>query len=439
MDWLAMAAAERPSAPALITGERTISYAELDRAANGVASIVVGGGLEGESVALPGERTDVVAAALWGIPRARGTAMPIDPHWPAAQAMHLTRASGVRGLFDSPRGGFDRLLARGSFTPPAWGPPHPGSTFVVFTSGSEGGRKGVILTGANIAASVAGSRSRVGNGADDEWLCVLPLFHVGGLSIMWRQAEAGAPVRLEGGFDPQRVSRALGAVAFASMVPTMLRRVLDAGVGGGAIVIVGGGPVAPDLIERAVASGLVALQSYGMTETTSQVCTVAPGDVLDDLGTAGRPIAGAEVRVMADGAPVVGGEGRIEVRGAMVSPGYLGEPARAEGAWFTTGDLGILDAGGRLSVLGRADGVIVTGGENVHPAQVEHVLHRHPAVTRARVLGEPDDEWGSRVVAEVVAAGATGAEVLDWARAHLSPAQVPKEVRVVDALDEKMA
>lgn len=433
-----MAAAERPSAAALITDERTISYAELDRAANGAASIVVGGGFEGATVAVPGERTDVVAAALWGIPRAGGTAMPIDPHWPPAQAMRLTRESSVRGLFDSPRGGFDRLVSSGSFTPPAWGPPHPEATFVLFTSGSEGGRKGVILTGANIVASVVGSRSRLGNGPDDEWLCVLPLFHVGGLSILWRQAEVGAPVRLEGGFDPRRASRALGTVAFSSMVPTMLRRVLDVGVDGGAVVIVGGGPVARDIIERAVASGVVALQSYGMTETTSQVCTVAPGEVMDDLGTAGRPIAGAEVRVVADGGPVVGAEGRIEVRGGIVSPGYVGEPARAEGAWFTTGDVGVLDHEGRLSVLGRADGVIVTGGENVHPAQVEHVLQRHPAVTQAKVFGEPDDEWGTRVVAEVVVDGATGDDVIDWARAHLTPAQVPKEVRVVDALEAKL-
>ncbi|NIR39003.1 MAG: 2-succinylbenzoate--CoA ligase, partial [Actinobacteria bacterium] len=114
----------------------------------------------------------------------------------------------------------------------------------------------------------------------------------------------------------------------------------------------------------------------------------------DPDGTTGQPLPGAEVRVVDSGAPVVGAPGRIEVRGPMVSPGYVGEPERAESDWLTTGDLGIMGRDGRLIVLGRADRVIVTGGENVHPAEVERILESHDAIAAAAVSSEPDDEWG---------------------------------------------
>jgi O-succinylbenzoic acid--CoA ligase len=301
---------------------------------------------------------------------------------------------------------------------------------VVFTSGSEGTHKGVVLTGANVAASVTGSRDRLGNGPDDAWLGVLPLFHVGGLSILWRQAEQAAPVVLEAEFDPARVAGLLATTRFASLVPTMLRRVLDAGgVSGSSTVLVGGGPADVSLLRRAIDAGIPALQTYGMTETASQVTTVAPGDEEADLGTAGRPIHGAEVRIA---------DGRIELRGPMLSPGYLGEDPRPEGSWFTTGDLGSVDGQGRLTVLGRADAVIVTGGENVHPAVVERVLRNHPGVVDARVFGAPDDQWGRRVVAEVVLEGITATQLREWAAAHLTPAQIPKEWRPVERVQTKL-
>ena len=439
MDWLAAAAGHRPDAPALITPERTISWAELDRAADGVASIVCGSGLEGGAVALWGERHPATVAALWGISRARATVVPVDPRLPPAEAMHLTREAGARGLWAHPEGGFDRLLSRPAFDSPGWGPPHPDARLVLFTSGTEGRHKGVVLSGDNVGASVAGSRDRLGNGPDDAWLAVLPLFHVGGLAILWRQAEQAAPTVLEERFDPARVGAMLGEVAFVSLVPTMLRRVLEAGSAPGAAALVGGGPADPGLLRRALDAGIPPLQTYGMTETTSQVCTVAPGEAEADLGTAGRPIPGAEVRVVARGEPVVGAEGRIEVRGPMVSPGYLGEEARPADSWFATGDLGSIDEMGRLTVMGRADSLIVTGGENVHPAMVEQALRAHPGVADARVFGVPDEEWGRRVVAEVILAGAGLDEVRRWAERNLSPAQRPKEWRAVPAVSEPRA
>jgi fatty-acyl-CoA synthase len=129
-----------------------------------------------------------------------------------------------------------------------------------------------------------------------------------------------------------------------------------------------------------------------------------------------------------------GGEGRLEVRGPAVSPGYLGEPERAPGAWFRTGDTGWLDVDGYLFVAGRADAVIVTGGENVHPEEVEATLREYPGVADARVFGEPDAEWGRRVVAQVAPSGPSGldpAELEAFARSRLAPHQVPKRWEVV--------
>jgi len=439
MDWLSSAAARRPEAPALVVGDRVISFRELDRAADAVAAIIAGSGITAEAVAFWGVRDASTVAALWGIPRAGATAVPIDPRLPPAEAMQLTRDAGVKGLWALPDGGIDRLTARGgSAGHPGWGPPHPGARFIVFTSGSEGSHKGVVINGGNIAASVGASRLRLGNGTDDSWLCVLPLFHVGGLSICWRQAEATAPIVLEAEFDAGRTAALLPEVAYASLVPTMFRRVLDAGATGGT-VLVGGGPVDPGMLRRALVAGVTPLQTYGMTETTSQVCTVDPGEVEDELGTAGRPVAGAEVRITRQGAMVEAGtEGRIEVRGPMVSSGYLGEAARPADAWFLTGDLGTIDARGRLMVSGRADSLIVTGGENVHPVIVERVLRGHPGVVDAKVFGVPDPEWGRRVVAEVVLDGVTAAQMEEWVRDRLPPAAVPKEWRLVPRVAGKL-
>jgi O-succinylbenzoic acid--CoA ligase len=315
---------------------------------------------------------------------------------------------------------------------------------VVFTSGTSGGGRPVVLTGTNLAAAAAGSQARLGNGSGDRWLCVLPLYHIGGLSILWRCARDGGTVVLEESFEAERAAALLasGGIAFASLVPTMLRRLIEAHAGpfpGVRAVLVGGGPSDPDLLAGARRAGLPALQTYGMTETASQVATEAPGEAGRRPGSAGRPLDGFEVRVVdAAGRPLPPGEeGRLEVRGPGVSPGYFGEPERPTEAWFRTGDTGRLDAAGYLFVAGRADAVIVTGGENVHPEEVEAVLRQHPGVADARVFGEPDPEWGRRVVASVVPADPGGLDVAQleaFARAHLAPYQVPKRWELVAQL-----
>ena len=435
MDWLASVAATHSASPAVIADDRTVSYGELDLAANGAAAIISASGLGSTAVAFWGDRSIEAIAAAWGIPRAGVTAVPIDPAMPPAEAMDLTAAAGVKGLWATPDGGFDRLVARGrgSFEPVE----RADVPYIIFTSGSEARPKGVLLTDGNIEAAVQASRDRLHNDSADSWLCVLPLFHVSGLSILWRQAEAGGPVVLLERFDVDAVAAALDRVAFASLVPVMLHRLLETERqwSGLDTVLVGGAAADQLLLERGRTAGLPVAATYGMTEMCSQVATASAAEPLD--GSVGVALPGAEVMVTIDGASAVGVEGRIEVRGEMLSPGYLGEPSRDPGEWFITGDVGAVDADGRLTVVGRVDRVIVTGGENVHPAMVERLLATNPAVRGARVFGEDDDEWGMLVAAEVETDESV-ASLESWAEDRLAPSMRPRRWYVVDRVEGKL-
>ncbi len=265
-----------------------------------------------------------------------------------------------------------------------------GAATVVFTSGTTGGAKGVRLTRANWEAAVIASQQHLGNGSDDVWLLAMGLYRVGGISIVLRSAHVGGTVRMVARFDAAEFVAGLrSGVTFASVVPTMLHRVLDIDPGpfpGVRAVIVGGGPISDGLLERAVAARLPVLPSYGMTETCGQVATLRPGSAVEPKA---HPLPGVDLRIQPDR--------RIAIRGRMVSPGYIGEPDRASEEWFVTGDLGELDSDGALRVLGRADDVIVSGGVNVDPEVIEAALNTIAGVEAALVFGVPSQEWGMEV------------------------------------------
>jgi len=267
----------------------------------------------------------------------------------------------------------------------------------------------------------------VGNTEADRWLLTLPLFHVGGLSVLWRSAAAGGAIVIHDRFDAGRVAAAMqdGSVTIASLVPTMLYRILAADPGPFTrmkAVLLGGAAADRSLVECGLDAGLPILQTYGMTETCSQVATVAPGEAAAALGTAGKPL---------DGMVVTFERGEIVVDGPAVSPGYLGEPDRRGG--HRTGDVGYLDHAGRLVVVGRADEVIVTGGEKVHPGRVADTLRGHQAVLQAEVVGIPDPEWGEAVAAVIIGPNAIGPNLERWARERLARHEGPKHWVFVDA------
>ncbi len=306
-------------------------------------------------------------------------------------------------------------------------PRPPDAHTLVPTSGTSGAPRVVVLTRANVAAAVAASARRLGTTADDRWLLVLPLHHVGGLSVLWRTMAAGGSIVLHDRFDAARVAAALrgGTATIASLVPTMLHRVLaaDPGPYPPAKVLLGGAAAPASLVLRGLDAGLAVLPTYGLTEACSQVATVVPGEEQASLGTAGPPLDGLDVTIAAGG--------HIAVAGPQVSPGYAGEAPHA--GPLVTGDFGRFDAAGRLVVLGRADDVIVTGGEKVWPQHVEDVLRGCPGVEDVAVVGSPDEEWGQQVVA-VVVGRAQPPDLESWARERLAPHEVPKAWRRVARL-----
>jgi O-succinylbenzoic acid--CoA ligase len=288
---------------------------------------------------------------------------------------------------------------------------------VIRTSGTTGAPKAVELTYANHVASAIASADALGVEADDRWLCPLPLHHVGGLNVLIRSVINGTAVVLHERFDADRVRATIeaGEVTLASLVPTMLARLRAAGLRqapGLRAIALGGGPIPAGLLDWAQETGIPVVPVYGMTETCSQVVAGSPG----------RPLRGVELEI---------GAGReILVRGPMVARGAV-----ATDGWLHTGDLGRLDVDGRLHVLGRLKELIVTGGENVAPLEVEQALLAHPAVADAAVAGLPDPDWGEAVTAFVVLREPAAPEELrEWCRERLEPFKVPKAIHAVERL-----
>jgi len=302
-----------------------------------------------------------------------------------------------------------------------------GVAAIMVTSGTADVPKGVELTRAGLEVMGRGYSAGVGATASDRWLACLPLHHVASLGIVARSYVTGVPLTVHEHFDIERVARspATEGTTIVSLVPTALRRLLDAGapLHEFRCVIVGGASCPPELRSRAERNGVTIVDAYGLTETWS-------GCALD-----GAPIEGATIRIADDG--------EILVRGAMVMRGYRRDPERtaevldADG-WFRTGDVGSIDANGRVTVTDRKKDLIITGGVNVSPTEVEAALSHHPALGDACVIGVPDDEWGERVVAFVVPAPGRAApslaELRDFARDRLSAPKLPREVRVVDGI-----
>ena len=293
---------------------------------------------------------------------------------------------------------------------------------VVATSGTSGPPRGVELTWDGLRASALAVSAALDGDGHDTWLCCLPLHHVAGLAVLARSWAGPTQLRVAR-FDPVGLGHA--EATLVSLVPAMLRRALDAGADLSRFrrVLVGGAAVPDELSGRAVAAGVRMVATYGLTETW--------GGCVHD----GIPLSGVGVRLGADD--------EIRLRGPMLMRGYRLRPDDTAAAfdsagWLRTGDAGALSADGRLRVVDRLTDMVITGGVNVSPTEVETVLSRHPAVADVCVTGAPDPEWGERVVAHVVPAEGAGpptlASLRSFARDHLSAAKLPRQVVVVEAI-----
>jgi O-succinylbenzoic acid--CoA ligase len=223
---------------------------------------------------------------------------------------------------------------------------------------------------------------------------------------------------------PADIAAWMGRVQFASLVPTQLYRALENRAEvftNRPVVLVGGGPSQPELLDQAETAGMVVLPTYGMTETTSQAATARPGDPARRLFS----LEGIEIRV--------GPEDRIELKGPTVSPGYIGEPERPAGDWFSTADRGRIEPDGSLVVMGRLDRLIISGGEKVDPALVEALIESHPDVVEAAVIALPDEEWGE-LVAAAYAGNASSEELKALITGQLPAYAAPKRWLRLEAL-----
>ena len=436
-DWLRQRAASTPSRVALIVDDQRWSFAELDARVDGAACALRARGVgAGQRVGIRAANSAGFVAAVHALMRLGCVLVPINTRLTASEVdWQVEDAELALCLEDAD------LLAlmngRGEprereFDLEAW---HS----IVYTSGTTGRPKGAILTYGNHWWSAVASALNLGLLPDDTWLACLPLFHVGGLSILLRSVICGMTAVVQPRFEAAEVNRAIDAhgVSIVSVVSTMLDRMLvergeRAYPSSLRCVLLGGGPAPRPLLERAAAVRVPVVQTYGLTETASQLTTLAPEDALRKLGSAGKPLMGAQVRIAADG--------EIFVRGPSVSPGYLKHPPH--GDWLNTGDLGELDGDGYLYVLDRRDDLIVSGGENVYPAEVEAALLAHPAVADAGVVGVADAEWGQAVGAFVVIApGArvNGEELAAFCRQRLAGYKVPRLWEIRDSLPRNAA
>lgn len=317
---------------------------------------------------------------------------------------------------------------------------------IIFTSGSSGFAKAVTLSLGNVYYSANASAYRLGVLPHDNWLCTLPLYHVGGLSIVLRSALYGTALTLQAGFKLSAVDEALSrcAITLVSLVPTMLHRLLAHEPRWNPelrLVLLGGAKAPEPLIRRAAQFGIPVATTYGMTEAASQVATALPPEVLQRPGTVGAPLMFTEVAILDDlGNPLLPGEaGEIVVRGPTVMNGYCNDPQSTErtlrGGWLHTGDIGYLDGEGYLYTLAKRTDLIVSGGENVYPSEVETVLLEHPQVRDVCVVGVAHPEWGEQVAALVVSDTAAEAAALQaFARTKLAGYKVPRFLRFATTL-----
>lgn len=447
-----------PSSLALTAGARRLSFAQLDAEVAAWAGRLYARGVG------PGGRVAVLAwngvasvALLFAVRRLGATLVPFNARLTRAELAPLVRAVRPRVLLAEealverlPEAEPLEAVEREPRLPPPTGQPLglEEDWAVLFTSGTTGQPKGARLPQRAFLASAAASRANLGASSEDRWLCNLPLFHVGGLAMAVRCAVDGAALVLQRRFDAEATARAFSehAVTHASLVARTLALSLDAGARVGALraLLIGGGPLPEALAARARASGLPLLQTYGLTEACSQVATERPAEA--DGSTAGPVLPGLGLRVCdADGATLgVGEAGELQVQGPTVMAGYLDDAeasARAlSGGWLKTGDVGVLDARGRLRVLARRLDLILSGGENVYPAEVEAVLAAHPGVVEAAVVARSDPTWGEVPVAAVVLRPGGRAEgLLEWARGRLADFKVPAEVVAMAALPRTAA
>jgi long-chain acyl-CoA synthetase len=459
-------AGRRPLAEALRRGRRRVAYAELERASAHVAERLAADGIRpGDRVALMAPNVPEFAAAYYGILRAGAVVVPLDADLKRDEVRFSLADAGARlliawrGLLSARAGDAVTtwLVAPGSFFDDGASDPEPAAAaergphdtaVILYTSGTTGRPKGAELTHANLTHNARVTSELFGFVPDDAVLAALPLSHAFGQTCTLNAAVmAGARLVLVPRFDARAVRAMLGRerVTVHAGVPSMYAALL-ADAGGAPIrapalrlCISGGAPLAPELLGACEAAfGTTLLEGYGLTETSPVASFNRPGGARKP-GSIGTPIEGVEMRLI-DVSPE--GVGEIVIRGRNVMKGYWGRPDETRAVlsadgWLRTGDLARVDDDGAFWIAGRAKELIIRDGRNVYPREIEDVLHGHPDVIEAAVLGVPDPLLGEEVVAcVVVARGASPTEeqLRDYVRDRVAESKYPRRVWFVPKL-----
>ena len=443
---LAQQAENRPEALAVWTPENTWTYQELDAAVAATTRRLRAEGLrEGDCVGLRMPRGPDLMILLWALWRTGAVAAPLSTRLPGDVLAERAQDASLKGVItdeDVPQGGSvpsweaASLVVRRREGPQAqnthvestgvkptgvkptgvedteWDRDRPAT--VVFTSGSTGTPKAAVHSLHNHVANARGSNENIAVAPGDRWLLALPLYHVGGLAILFRCTLAGAAVAVPSRNTPLAEALHTAGATHISLVAAQARRLLQRKAwrlpDRLQALLLGGSALPPALIEAAYERGWPIHTSYGCTEMASQVTTTPPGASLETLHTSGRLLPYRQLQI--DGAAAAGeeGSGEILLKGDPLFLGYLRSDAGRnhvvdapidQDGWYHSGDLGRIDNTGRLHVTGRLDRLFISGGENIQPEEVEAALERLDGIRRAVVVPVPDDEYGQRPVAFV--------------------------------------
>jgi O-succinylbenzoic acid--CoA ligase len=464
-DWLFISASANPNALALLYEGQSWRYHELDRAVSDLCAGLQAQGIQsGQHIATLMSNSADAVMLVHALIRIGAVLVPLNTRLTTEElAFQVKNADCSILVYDASFGdivqsldvlklAFSDIEIKNAALIEPRDIELDAMQAILFTSGTTGRPKGVVLTYGNHFYGATASAFRIGTLPEDRWLCCLPLYHVGGLNILFRCCLYGTVVVLHHGFDVNKVLQSLeqDRVTLASLVPTQLYRLQTAVKNRSTplshhlrLVLLGGAAATPELVTSSQELGIPIATTFGMTETDSQVATQTPEATELKPGSVGRALPFSTINIVDENGAALDADeiGEIVVKGPTVMREYFRNEQASQKAlqdgWLHTGDLGYFDADGDLWIVQRRSDLIVSGGENVYPVEVESILHQHPAVDDVCVIGLPDAEWGQRVAAAVVTlpdTEVTQEELIAFAREHLAGYKVPRVIRFVAAL-----
>jgi acyl-CoA synthetase (AMP-forming)/AMP-acid ligase II len=466
--WTARRARMSPDRVAVVHGDESLTYRRLHERATRVAHVLTSLGVSGgDRVAYLGQNEPAFLETLFGTGLLGGIFVPLNTRLAPPELAYILEDSGTSVLVHAPthaghaeslrdkvphvldRETYERLLADAPADPTDEPVDQDDVAVIMYTSGTTGRPKGAALSHANIHWNTMNLLIDVDLAGDEVTLVNAPMFHVAALN------QTVLPTLLKGGtvvldsFDPARTLSTIARhrVTYLFGVPAMFQAVAStpqwpaADLSSVRTMICGGAPVPEKVITTYQERGLVFLQGYGLTESSPSALFLRAAES-DRVGSAGTPCFFTDVRVIdADGEDTRPGEpGEVILHGPNVMTGYWGKPdataaVLSPDGWLRTGDVAVVDEDGFLYIRDRIKDVIISGGENVYPAEVEDVLHKHPKVADCAVIGMADEKWGEVGRAIVVAREPVEpAELLAFLDGHIARYKIPKSVVFADAL-----